>query len=152
MVTKTLLSLDQIEKTVYLIRCPWSANSSYPLNWPQSRPRNAFTGEYPISILVVVRVHIPHDSERDSPRPERSNAHPEATVGTVEHCSCGLVGFLAAVVAVAVFYPTLVALTQPLHLLSSTALVALTACIWVAVWLVLEIAWEAHVDGGESGP
>jgi len=64
------------------------------------------------------------------------------TVGTAEHCLCGLTGSLFAVAIIAVLYPTLVALTEPLYVLSSTALVVITTMLWLLIWFGLECAWE----------
>lgn len=43
---------------------------------------------------------------------------------------------------VALVYPLLVAVTKPLHLLSSTALVVILAAVWFLTWLCLELVWE----------
>jgi hypothetical protein len=39
-------------------------------------------------------------------------------------------------------YPIIVALTQPLYVLSSTLIVFALFAIWLVTWLALEVAWE----------
>lgn len=73
---------------------------------------------------------------------ERADPPTDETVGTVEHCSCGLLGLLATAAIVVAIYPMLVALTQPLFVLSSTAIVFVLFAIWLVTWLLLELAWE----------
>jgi hypothetical protein len=46
------------------------------------------------------------------------------------------------VVAVGLLYPTLVGVTRPLHLLSSTALLTIAATVWICTWFGLELVWE----------
>ncbi len=71
-----------------------------------------------------------------------SERTPQETVGTVEHYLCGLTGSLATMGLVALFYPTLVAVTRPLHILSTTALVVILTTVWIGIWFALELAWE----------
>jgi hypothetical protein len=51
-------------------------------------------------------------------------------------------GFLATSVVALLFYPVLVAVTRPLHLLSSTAIVVVLMLVWALVWLGIEVLWE----------
>lgn len=82
-------------------------------------------------------------TERDGRgRTDASETDRNATVGALEHYSCGLAGLVATAVVVAAFYPTLVAATRPLYLLSSVALVSVVITAWVLVWLSLEFVWE----------
>lgn len=81
------------------------------------------------------------DRENRTPRGPSERAL-SGTVGTAEHCLCGFTGFLITVAIAALHYPTLVALTRPLHLLSSTALTFILAAIWFVTWWGLELAWE----------
>ena len=39
-------------------------------------------------------------------------------------------------------YPLLVALTRPLQLLASTAIVFVLVFLWLLIWLAIEVAWE----------
>ena len=64
------------------------------------------------------------------------------TVGVTEHLLCGLAGFLFTVALLVAFYPLLVALVQPMHVLSSTMLVVLVVALWLLVSFGVEIAWE----------
>jgi len=64
------------------------------------------------------------------------------TVGVAEHLLCGLAGFLFTAALLVAFYPLLVALTQPMHVLSSTTLVGLVAALWLLVSFGVELAWE----------
>lgn len=66
----------------------------------------------------------------------------EEPVSAAEHYSCGLVGLLATAVLALFFYSYLVALTRPLHLFASTALVFGLVLVWLVVWMTLELAWE----------
>lgn len=90
----------------------------------------------------MVRVYTPRGGRRVRPGREETGPAASDRLGTVEHCSCGLAGLVTAVGAGALLYPTLVALTSHLHLLSSTALVALLVGTWLACWLGFELAWE----------
>jgi len=65
-----------------------------------------------------------------------------ASVGTAEHCLCGLVGLLCTGVVLALYYPMLVTVTQPLYVLSSTALIAIITTLWLLTWLGAECVWE----------
>jgi hypothetical protein len=60
----------------------------------------------------------------------------------VTHYSCGLAGLLATAAVAVLFYPVLVAVTRPLYLLSSTALLFVLVFAWFAIWLALALAWE----------
>lgn len=71
--------------------------------------------------------------------PDRSNRE---TIGTAEHCLCGLAGALATAGIVAFLYPALVTLTSPLDLLSSTTLVVLLVTTWFMTWFGFELLWE----------
>lgn len=71
-----------------------------------------------------------------------SEATLSGSVSTVEHCLCGVTGFFVTGVLIAPLYPTLVAVTQPLYLLSSTALTVILVTVWILVWLGLECLWE----------
>ncbi len=63
-------------------------------------------------------------------------------VGTAEHCLRGVTGFLITGAVIAPLYPTLVAATRPLHLLSSTALVVILITVWMLTWFALEYVLE----------
>lgn len=80
--------------------------------------------------------------------------HLPETVGTVEHCLCGIVGFLCTGLVLALCYPSLVAATRPLYVLSSTAVVAVTTTLWLLTWLGAEFVWEWRAERlrGESEP
>lgn len=95
----------------------------------------------------MVYVHTSHDGSAQVSDSDGSERRQRETVGTVEHCSCGLAGFLATAVVFALFYPTLVALASHLHLLSTTALVAGLVTVWLATWLAFELAWEWRSAG-----
>ncbi len=77
-----------------------------------------------------------------TPEPETGQSTDRETVSTVEHCSCGLAGLLATAVLVIFVYPVLVAVTQPLYVLSSTLIVFALFAVWLVTWLALELAWE----------
>lgn len=85
----------------------------------------------------------PHRREQtDEGLRDRGEQYDSGTVGTVEHCLCGVAGLLCTVALLAVLYPTLVAVTQPLYVLSSTALVAIATTLWLLTWLGAEFVWE----------
>ncbi|WP_254824123.1 hypothetical protein [Haloglomus halophilum] len=79
-------------------------------------------------------------------RSNSSGAVPEQTrtVGTVEHCSCGMAALVVTAVAVVLLYSSLVAVTTALGLLGSTMLVLVVFAAWFGTWLLLEVAWEWH--------
>lgn len=86
-------------------------------------------------------MHTPRDKAQDTRASSDSSRQtaPE-TVGTVNHCLCGISCLAVSVAVVAVLYPALTAVTRPLHLLSSTALVLILVVLWVLFWLGLEVA------------
>ncbi|WP_255494065.1 hypothetical protein [Halarchaeum sp. CBA1220] len=63
-------------------------------------------------------------------------------VGWREHYTCAAASLAATVVAVALLYPALVALTRPLGVFSTTALVLGVAAVMGVAWLTLELVWE----------
>lgn len=89
---------------------------------------------------------------RNRTNPDPSEQGPRETVGTVEHCLCGLAGFFVTAAMVALLYPTLVAVTRPLHVLSSTALVVILTTVWVVTWLGLELVWTWRDDRLTTDP
>ena len=71
--------------------------------------------------------------------------HDEDLPGTVtigEHCLCGGASLVATIAVIGFLYPVLLDITQPLHLLSSTALVTVALAGWIGFWLGLEVVWE----------
>jgi hypothetical protein len=48
---------------------------------------------------------------------------------------------LVTTAVLSVAYPALVALTRPLHVLSSTALVFGVLSLWLWLWMGLELGW-----------
>lgn len=74
------------------------------------------------------------------------------TVGTVEHCLCGVVGLLCTGAVLAVLYPALVTITRPLSVLSSTAVVAIVATLWLLTSLGVEFVWEWRAGRLQTEP
>lgn len=91
----------------------------------------------------VVCLHTPRLADGgDSTAAVAAGNADSATVGTVEHCACGLAGAILTVLLVGPFYPVLLDFVRPLHLLSSTVVVVALAATWFAIWLALEFVWE----------
>jgi len=67
-------------------------------------------------------------------------------LGPLGHYSTGVCGLLATILLLFFLYPTVVALTRPLHILSSTAIVILAVGAWVGTWFVLEVAMDRRLD------
>ena len=65
-------------------------------------------------------------------------------ISGVEYAACCAAGLAAAGAFLLLFYPALVAVTRPLHVLSSTAIVFVLAWVWIVVWVGVELAWEWH--------
>jgi uncharacterized protein YqhQ len=85
----------------------------------------------------------PHNGRRKNRQQHVSSETTDSkTVGPIEHYSCGLAGLLMTAAIGILLYPTLVAVTRPLHLLSSTVLLFILITIWVVAWMVFELAWE----------
>lgn len=78
-------------------------------------------------------------------RTPATTAEPDE-IGVVGYCTCGVVGFVTAAAVTVLLYPLLVAITQPLHVLSSTMLVVIVVAIWLATWLSLEVVWEWQAE------
>jgi len=74
------------------------------------------------------------------------------TVGTVEHCLCGLVGLLCTGLVLALWYPALVAATRSLYVLSSTAVVVIVTALWLLTWLGVEFVWEWRAGRLQTEP
>jgi len=81
---------------------------------------------------------IPYDGDS---RPSCPTDCPE-TVGVVEHVLCALSGVVFTGALLVPYYPSLVALTEPLDVLSSTAMVVAVAALWLLVSFSVELAWE----------
>ena len=63
-------------------------------------------------------------------------------VGAVQHYACAVASLLATGLILLAGYSALVALTRPLHVLSSTALVFAVVSLWLLMWAALEVTWE----------
>lgn len=79
--------------------------------------------------------------------PERTDDGPYAPaerslIGIVEHSLCGIAGLLCTGLVLALWYPALVTLTEPLYVLSSTALIAIAISVWLLTWLGVEFLRE----------
>jgi len=68
--------------------------------------------------------------------------HADTGVRVHVYVLTGVVGLLLTAAGGFVFYPALVDLTRPLHLLSTTALVFLLLVAWILLWSVLEVACD----------
>ncbi|WP_324665008.1 hypothetical protein [Haloarcula sediminis] len=81
-----------------------------------------------------------------------SEQFPSGTVSTAEHCLCGIAGLVCTGAILALWYPALVAVTQPLYVLSSTAVVAVVTTLWLLTSLGVEFVWEWRAGrlSGES--
>ncbi len=69
----------------------------------------------------------------------RQGGDDEDEEGLSGHYSTGVGGLVAMVFVLVFLYPALVVMTQPLHPLSSTAIVIIGLLGWLAAWLVLEL-------------
>jgi hypothetical protein len=72
-------------------------------------------------------------------------------VGRFGQATCGVVSLAVAVVALAVGYSVVVAVTSVLPLLSTTAIVFVWAFVWLVTWLALLVgvtAVRSRVVGG----
>ena len=74
------------------------------------------------------------------------------TISTVEHGLCGVAGFLWTGAILALCYPALVTVTQPLYVLSSTALVAIATTTWLLTWLGVELVWAWRTESVRAAP
>lgn len=68
-------------------------------------------------------------------------AGPCRSVGAVPHYACAVTSLLVTGVVLLVGYPVLVALTRPLYVLSSTALVFAVLSLWLGLWATFELTW-----------
>lgn len=85
---------------------------------------------------MVVTVNTRHGTSGDDGGPVDAGVRIHVYVLT------GVLGLLLTATGGFVFYPVLVELTRPLHLLSTTALVFLLLVAWILVWSVLEVACD----------
>lgn len=81
-------------------------------------------------------VNTPHGTSGDN------GGHVDTGVRVHVYVLTGVVGLVLTVTGGFVFYPALVDLTRPLHLLSTTALVFLLLVTWILVWSALELACD----------
>ncbi|MDS0243682.1 hypothetical protein NDO74_20490 [Haloferax sp. S2CR25-2] len=77
----------------------------------------------------------------DDDQPTQQVVQP-AQIDATERYVCSLIGLGAVAAVLFLFYPLLLAVTRPLHLLSITALVFVLATVWLVVWLGSELVWE----------
>ena len=92
--------------------------------------------------MGVRTVFVPHGNGGTGGRRPLRDDGGTHTVGRVEHYSCGAAGLGAAVVALLLLYPLLLVFTEPLRLLSTTAIVFVFVVIWFVAWALFEVAWE----------
>jgi hypothetical protein len=85
-------------------------------------------------------MYIPHGGR--GARDERPGDTAPVGAPVVEYFACGLLGLVATSLLVLLFYPFLLAVTRPLQMLSSTAIVLLFVVLWTLVWLGIEIVWD----------
>lgn len=78
-------------------------------------------------------------------RPNGRNTGEYHSMGPLAHYSAGLCGLLLTVGLLFFLYPMVVALTRPLHVLSSTAIVMLGVSTWVVLWCVLEFVVDRRM-------
>jgi len=71
----------------------------------------------------------------------REQSKDRETLGSLEYFSTGALSLVVCALCLAVVYGWIVALVEPLHVLSTTALVVVFLAAWAAMWLALEIAW-----------
>ena len=84
-------------------------------------------------------MYIPHGGQGE--RDERPADAAPVGAPAVEYFGCGLLGLIATSLLVPLFYPYLVAVTQPLKMLSSTVIVLVFVVMWTLVWLGIETVW-----------
>jgi hypothetical protein len=68
-------------------------------------------------------------------------------LGRRSHYVCGVVSVVVVLATLGVSYSLVVAMTSTIPLLSTTAIVLLTALVWVLVWLMLDMSllwWAAR--------
>jgi ABC-type nickel/cobalt efflux system permease component RcnA len=68
-------------------------------------------------------------------------------VGRRSHYACGIVSVVVVLATLGLSYSLVVAMTSAVPLLSTTAIVLLTALVWVLVWLLLDMSllwWAAR--------
>jgi hypothetical protein len=83
-------------------------------------------------------VYTPHGGGGDRfPEANGSGSDP----GAVEYYASAVAGLVATGLLVAAFYPTLVAMTAPLELFSSTVIVFVLVLVWVVLWSGVELVW-----------
>ena len=85
-------------------------------------------------------MYTQHGGGGRSTRSDGSNG--PAGASTVTHTACGTVGFLTTGLLTLLFYPVLLSLVRPLHLLSSTAILLSLLLVRLSIWLVLEFVLE----------
>jgi hypothetical protein len=68
-------------------------------------------------------------------------------IGRLQHYTCAISGLVATVVVVSLVAPALFAATQPLRLLSSTAVVFVLLLSWLLLAIALELVWEWRAGG-----
>lgn len=89
------------------------------------------------------------ENRASNTRPDQDTA---CRAAPIEHCLCGLTCFLLAGALLVVLYPALVALSQPLHLLSSTILVVIPLTTWLVAWLGFGLVLEWRADRRMAEP
>ncbi|MFW5918755.1 MAG: hypothetical protein ACOCSF_00985 [Halanaeroarchaeum sp.] len=80
----------------------------------------------------------------DPPEPP-GGSEPATDGGRVATYSTGFGSLLLTVAVLAIWYPILRSMAEPLQALSSTAIVVVTVAIWTATWLAFELLWTWYV-------
>lgn len=78
-------------------------------------------------------------------RPNGGNTGEYTSLGPLGHYSAGVVGLLVTIGLLFFLYPMVVAVTKPLHVLSSTAIVMLGVSTWVVLWCILEFVVDRRM-------
>ena len=60
----------------------------------------------------------------------------------VEQYTCCVTGLVVMCAIAVLFYPVLIAVTQPLQILSSTAVVFVLISVWLLAWVGVVAIWE----------
>lgn len=91
-------------------------------------------------------MYTPHSGRETRPRQRTpAGTDPARSTAFVEQFACCIAALLATGVFVVLFYPGLVALTRPLHPLSTTAIVIALVSMWlgILVGLAVVLEWRA---------
>ncbi len=93
----------------------------------------------------MLDANMTHNGGEGWARPNGGNTAAYNSMGRLGHYTAGLIGLLVTIGLLFILYPMVVAVTKPLHVLSSTAIVMLGVFTWVVLWCGIDFVMDRRM-------